>query len=509
MTASKIYHNCRVLTAFEPLTFRESLAVSNGEIVKTGSFQELLADYPQAELIDLNNRTVIPTFYDGHLHFEFGGFLHDLPSLENMNEQDALEIIASAADKSKTHHPDEWIILGMYEKSSGFLNQHRLDKIVKDRPLLILSRDLHAAVLNTCALQHLDLDNLRKRGFLNRDRSGRFDGMILETAVEECFNLAHRPNRAQIKESILAAQELVLRHGITGISDNVDHNIAEAYKELEREGRLKISVDAWMNSNNFDPASFEFDRCEGEYFRLNTVKGFLDGSFASATAYLREPFRNRHDRGVKRIGYPRLKSFIKEAGKNDLRLALHAIGDAAADLALSALRDAEIDTSKKHRLEHLQLLRPQHLELMKEMKLVASVQPVHLGYDWQTSENLLGLERCKYVYPFKSLADAEIELAFGTDWPVADLDPRQGIYSAVTRKDRRRQPPEGWFPQERLSVLQALRAYSSGSKYAAGWITSSHIGVNKGDKFFNVVNNKFFEKEIEKGLTVKAQLIIL
>ncbi|MBC8277814.1 MAG: amidohydrolase family protein [FCB group bacterium] len=509
MTGPKIYHNCRILTGFEPLTFRESLAVSGGEIVKIGPFEKLMRDYPRAELIDLHNRTVIPPFYDGHVHFEFGGFLRKQPSLENINEKDALEIIASAAEKPKAHSSDEWIILGMYEKSSGFLNRELLDKIEKDRPLLILTRDLHAAVLNTSALDRLNLDDYRKRGFLNLDRSGKFDGTILETAVEETFNHAHKPDRQEIKRSLLAAQELALEHGITGVSDNVNKNIADAYKELEKEGKLKIKVDAWMNSNDFDPASLEFDRYESEQFRLNTVKGFLDGSFASATAYLREPFRNRKDCGVKRIDYTRLKSFISQAGKNHLRIALHAIGDAAADLALAALRDAQIDTSQRHRLEHLQLLRPEHLELMKEMKIIASVQPVHLGYDWQTSESLLGQDRCKYIYPFKSISDAGIELAFGTDWPVADIDPRRGIYSAVTRKDRRRQPPSGWFPQERMNVFSALRAYSSGSKFAAGWLKNSLTGVNVEDKFISVVNSAIFEKEIEKGLTVKPELIIL
>ena len=509
MTGHKIYHNCRVLTAFEPLTFQESAAVSGGEIAKIGPFDELLTVFPRAELIDLNNRTVIPPFYDGHIHLEFGGFLRKQPSLENKNEKDTLEIIASAAEQSKAHSSDEWIILGMYEKSSDFLNYRNLDKITTDRPLLILTRDLHAAVLNTTALKRLNLDDYRKRGFLNLDRSGRFDGIILETAVEETFNHAHKPDREQIKASLLAAQELALEHGITGVSDNVNNNIAEAYKELEKEGKLKIKVDAWMNSNDFDPASLEFDRYESEHFRLNTVKGFLDGSFASDSAYLREPFLNTRGRGVRRIDHDRLRDFLSRADKNHLRIALHAIGDGAADLALAALRDAQIDTSQRHRLEHLQLLRPEHLELMKEMNIIASVQPVHLAYDWKTSENLLGLERCRYVYPFKSISDAGIELAFGTDWPVADIDPGHGIYSSVTRKDRRGQPPSGWFPQERLNVFSALRAYSSGSKLAAGWITSSQTGVNIGDKCFSAINSTIFEKEIEKGLTVKSELIIL
>ena len=491
------------------MTFEQSLAASSGKIVKIGAFEDLRSNYPRADLVDLNNRTVIPPFYDGHVHFEFGGFLHNLPSLEGKNERDALDIIAAAVENTRRRGDDEWIILGMYEKSAGFLNKTLLDKIVDNRPVLILSRDLHAAVMNSNGLNKFDLDDFDRRGLLGKDASGHADGLILENAVEECFNITHQPHIGQIKESLLVAQNLALQYGIAGISDNVNCDIAQAYIELENEGRLKIKVDAWMNSNDFNLAALDFDHYEGKNFRLKTIKGFLDGSFASKTAYMRENYAGRKQRGIKRISERDLTVFVKEAEKQDLGIALHAIGDAAVDMALSAMRKANADPGRKHRLEHIQVLYDEHLRLMKEMGITASVQPVHLAYDWRTAENIMGPDRCKSIYPFNSIARSGVDLAFGTDWPVAGLNPAHGIHCTVNRKDLLGLPETGWYPTENLDVLTALQAYSAGSKHSAGWLINAHAAVYIGDTSFLTVESEFFEKESRKALTVNSDFIIL
>ena len=506
MDKGKILYNCRIAISLNPLTFAEALFVKDGKIRQLGNFSHISQSHPGMELHDGGGKFVLPPFYDGHVHFEFGGFLESLTSLENLGRDDILEVIRE--DPGKTQ--DDWILGGMYEKSSNVLDAKTLDDLHLRKPVLILSRDLHSAVLNSRAAKMFELDKWDDKGLLEYDAGGMFNGIIRESAVDEAIAKAHSPDKERIKKYLLLAQEKALSFGITGISDNVDEVIAEAYRELESEGLLRIKVDGWLNSRDFNPEIIEFSQYQGSHFRLKTLKGFLDGSFASESAFLREPFENTKDyRGFNRIDDRHLTQYLHKAFLSGWHVALHAIGDAALDQAIGAFKNAGNAKEMRNRVEHLQIVYPEQIRTMREMGLTASVQPAHLIHDWQSSEKMLSRERCKHVYPFRDMINEGMPLVFGTDWPVTGMDPRRGLHSAIYRKNENGMPENGWFSDQTLTPWESYQAYSSASKFAGGWKLDSQAGFSVGDDAEFLLFPDNILADSQNYLTTRFDLLIL
>ena len=506
MDKGKILFNCQIITSFDPTNFAEAVFINSGKIVEIGSFSLISQSHPGAEMYDGGGKFVLPPFYDGHMHFEFGGFLESLTSLDKLSRDDVWDVIREESGNTQ----DNWIILGMYDKSSNVIDAKTLDDLSLRKPVLILSRDLHSAVLNSRAAKMFELDKWDDNGLLEFDAGGMFNGIIRENAVEEAIAKAHTPNKEKIKKYLLLAQDKALSLGITGISDNVDELIAEAYIELESEGLLRIKVDGWLNSRGFNPDTIEYPRYESPHFRLKTLKGFLDGSFASKSAFLRKPFENAEKYcGFKRVDDRHLTQFLYSAFHSGWQVALHAIGDAALDQAIEIYKSSGCEKEMKNRLEHIQIAYPEQMRKMNEMGLIASVQPAHLLHDWQTSEEMLGMERCRHVYPFRNMLSEGLQLVFGTDWPVSRMDPRRGLHSAVYRKDENGIPENGWFSDQTLTFMESYKAYSCTAKHAGGWKSDFHFGFSIGDdaEFLLFHDNIFAESQ--NYLTTRFNLLIL
>ena len=505
-----ILYNGAICTSFTPLTFASALAILEETIIEVGSIEEVKAALPQAEAVDLDGKLVLPGFFDGHIHFELGGFFAELPSLLDIERKQAWEIIKREPFRHRHENRPGWIILGGLSLFTCPIQQADLDHIESYIPLVILSRDLHSAILNRPAMDLLEEKLSSQSRLSDRLFKSDHEGVVIESAVAEVLQLARQSNKEEIRKSLLTAQKLAHSFGITGISDNVNPLIAEVYRDLEESGELQLRVDAWMDSDEFNLQTLDFQPYQGKFFRLKTVKGYLDGSFGSRTAWLNEPYKGEANyRGIQRVDDAHLIDFLVQADRRGIRVALHALGDAAFDQALRAFESISFNPTLNHRIEHLQIAPAQYLDRMKRLGLTASVQPAHLLKDISISRNILGELRCRQIYPFKSMIERNIPLAFGTDWPVERLNPFQGIYIACQRNRLLENDEIGLFADEQIDLPRAISAYTIGSSIAGGWMNPHVMCIQQGIKADLAVYKKNFLKYPQNILNIKPEFIIL
>jgi predicted amidohydrolase YtcJ len=470
-------------------TSAEALAVQGNRIVRVGSNREIQRlRRPQTTVVDAKGGSVLPGFNDAHVHPLSGGLALDQMNLADASTLEAVkETIRAWADANPTR---EWIRGRGWSYApftGGLPTRQILDALVPDRPAYLVAYDGHTGWANTEALRlagitrrTADPDN----GTIVKDsRTGEPTGALKEAAMSLMSRVLPAPDRDERLAAVRAAIVEANRVGITSVqvAGGSPEDLA-LFDELRKDGNLTVrvyhamTVDASTSAADLDALDELHERYDDDpLLKTGAAKIAADGVVETRTAAMLEPYATgRNDRGRLMLGAARLRELIVELDRRGWQVMTHAIGDAAIRETLDAYEEAgrvnpEPARGRRHRIEHLETPDPDDVARLEDLGVVASLQPVHgtpPSADDPWAHNL-GPERTARGWMSGSLARAGAVLAFGSDWPVADLDPIAGIFVAVNRTTAEGEPEGGWMPDERLSLLEAIRAYTSGAAWAS------------------------------------------
>ena len=458
----------------------QSLAVSEGRIVATGDDQSLLRlRGPKTQVVDLHGAFVMPGFNDAHTHLAEGGEeqLHvNLLGARSLNEM--LDRIAAAA---KTAAPGEWLQGGGWDHtlwaSQTLPTRADLDRVTAGHPAFFGRVDGHIAVANSAALAAAHIDKNTPDvagGKIDHDASGEPTGILREEPVKALVLAKIPPPIMQVRRRALElATSQAACSGITSAQDYSEWDDFLAMEQMERDGNLPIRISEWLTFG--DPLSvLEQQRAhhaaDDPMLHTGMLKGFMDGSLGSRTAALKSPYSDDPgNSGLPRYSQDKLNAMAIERANAGFQLGFHAIGDRAVKMALDAFsaalcHDDVCAADRRFRVEHSQVVSPADFDEYRRVSVIASMQPNHLLTDMHWATERLGPERTKGSYAWKSFLDRGVVVAFGTDYPVEPIAPFRGMYSAVTRKDEAGKME--YEPQEKLTIQQAIYAYTQGSAVA-------------------------------------------
>jgi predicted amidohydrolase YtcJ len=462
-----------------------AVAIWRDRIVKVGTDADVKALVgPKTKVIALAGRRVVPGFHDSHLHFLGGG--EQLSRVELKDAKDEAEFGRRLREFDQKLPKGRWMLGGNWDHDRAFDGKLPtaaiVDKYVPDRPVFIRRYDGHMALANTAALKLAMVTADSKEpagGVIYRLEDGKTpSGILKDNAMGLVDRLVPEPDEAEITDSVRAAMRACAENGITSVQDMdgssalTRRTLFRVLQRMAREGQMTVRLDLrWPIALRRDVTDLGAEVNYGnDYVRIGGVKGFMDGSLGSSTARFFEPFEG----GGKNVGVfvtppDAMGNMIREADKAGLSVAVHAIGDEANAVLLDIFATVAKQNgprNRRFRIEHVQHLRPSDYPRFKELGVIASMQPYHAIDDGRWAEGRIGPRRCASSYAFRSLLDHGARLAFGSDWPVAPLDVLAGIDAAVNRRTLDGKHPDGWFPEQWITVAEAVEAYTLGSAYA-------------------------------------------
>jgi len=476
--ADLVLFNGRVFTVEKSLPWAEAVAVRDGKIMAVGANAEVKKLIGKdTQTIDLHGKLVLPGFNDAHLHFASGGLY--LLGIDLRPARDEKEFVSILKEYIKKLPKGEWVTGGNWDHENWPSKKHPgkelIDAFTLDRPVLLQRLDGHMALANSLALKlagiNHDTPNPQGGEIVKDKKTGEPSGILRDEAiglVAAVIPPLTRSRREQaIRTAIRHAQEL----GVTSIQDNSSREDLEIYQELLAKGELGVRVNAWRDSS----CIADFSRIGigasfgGPFLRLGVIKIFVDGSMGAGTALFFEPYADDPQTcGLPIYKENELNALVLAVDKAGLQIAAHAIGDKANTWILNALAQARLENGvrdSRHRVEHSQVVRPEDVARFRELAVIASIQPSHCIDDMRWAEKRIG-SRVNNAYRFASFLKSGVHLAFGTDWDVEPLDPLLGIYAAVSRELPAGGPAGGWYPDEKLSLAEAIANYTLGSAYA-------------------------------------------
>jgi predicted amidohydrolase YtcJ len=470
--------------------FAEAVAIANGRILAVGSNPEIQSYIGgNSKVVDLKGRLAVPGLIDSHAHFIGGGF--QLLSVDLKDARSEEEFLRRIGEKAKTLAPGRWLLGGDWDEqawASAKLPTHQMiDALTANNPAFLSRYDGHAVLANSLAMKLAGVTRATPDpvgGVIVRDATGEPTGVFKDAAQGLIAKAIPRPAEAEMAEALRAALAEAARVGLTSVhSITVDADSWNGSFTGEIQLLRRAELEGWLTCRMYEIipiARWEKLRDAGlahnigdDFIKLGAVKAFADGSLGSATAWMYEPFAD--DPANRGIPLPlmnppsKMEALASGADQAQIQLCIHAIGDRAIGeiLDMYARLGGSNAAAHRFRIEHAQHMRPQDFARFAKMGIIASMQPYHAIDDGRWAEKRLGHERAKSSYAWRSMLDAGVPLAFGSDWPVAPLSPILGIYAAVTRATLDGKHPDGWFPEQRLTVEEALRAYTQGSAYAA------------------------------------------
>jgi predicted amidohydrolase YtcJ len=457
----------------------ESLLISEGKVVYLGESKGALRLVnTKTEKINLEGKTVIPAFTDCHLHFLSWALSLKRVNLDGIS--DFKEVLGKIKEAGEKLSPGEWLLGRGWNKNLwrdiDLPNKAHLDTILPENPILLHSKDGHTIWANSRALKLAKIDRNTpdpEGGLIARDPKGEPTGILHENACLLLDPHVNKPTRNVLRKALLEAIKHAHRQGVVGIHDcEEDEEALSLWQELLSEGKLDLRVYKMIPQEHLESAS-SLGLSTGygdEFLRIGPVKIYADGALGSQTALMFEAYQGRRDNfGVEVTSKEGLQSSVDRALKANLSVAVHAIGDKANYNVISVFDKYKGEFARRKlrpRIEHAQLLRRQDIPRFAKSNIIASVQPSHLLADRDTAERYWG-SRCKTIYPFKSLLKSGTLLCFGSDAPIERLNPLEGIYAAVNRKE----PGDGrgsWYPQEKLKVSEAIAGFTTWAAQATG-----------------------------------------
>jgi len=420
---------------------------------------------------------IVPGFIDSHSHFVESGF--ELASVQLTEARTKKEFIKRIADYAKTVKPGTWIIGGNWNHQNwgGELpNQSWIDSVTKDNPVWVNRIDGHMCLANAAALKLAGITNDVKdvKGGQVLRENGKITGLFKDNALNYVRAVVPHPTEEQEQSAFRAAMDHYAARGVTSVVTVPGTGYGDyfnVFKTAIKKGNFKTRVYAVAELKNWERLAKQIKE-EGtgdKWLRYGALKGFVDGSLGSHTAAFLKPFSDApRDSGFFVVPENVLYQRIKSADSAGLHMLIHAIGDRSINTLLNLCEKMEKADGKKDRrfrIEHAQHIKPSDIKRFKELDVIASVQPYHAIDDGQWAEKIIGHERAKTTYAFRSLLDAGVMLVFGSDWQVAPADPIIGIYAAVTRRTLDGANPNGWIPEQKVTVEEALKAYTINGAY--------------------------------------------
>jgi predicted amidohydrolase YtcJ len=464
----------------------EALACWRGRVLAIGTDKDVRALIgPDTRVIELKGRRVVPGFYDSHVHLLGSGLR--LAEVALKDARDEAEFGRRLREFDRKLPRDRWLLGGEWDHDRTFGGMlptaELLDKYVPDRPVFLRRYDGHMAVVNTRALKLAGINDKTAdpSGGVIYHKPGTKEptGLLRDNAMSLVDRLVPAVTPGQMAEAVTGALAEARQVGVTSVQDMDGSDLAtrrrllRLYQELARTGKLTVRVDLrWPLADWNSLARLGVQAGLGDdWVRIGGLKGFVDGSLGSSTAKMFEPFVNEPgSTGVWVTPPEKLREYIQGADRAGLSVAVHAIGDKAnAELLdiFAEVAKANGPRDRRFRIEHAQHLRPRDYARFQQLNVIASMQPYHAIDDGRWAEGRIGPRRCASSYAFRSLLDAEARVAFGSDWSVAPLSPILGIDAAVNRRTLDGKHPGGWFPEQKISVAQAVQAYTLTSAYAA------------------------------------------
>lgn len=450
-----------------------AVAIRGDKILAVGESAEI-ARYigPKTQVLNAAGGLIMPGFADGHTHFISGGF--QLASVELRDAATPQEFVRRLQEYASHLKPGEWITGGDWDHTlwrGTPLPQHSwIDSVTPNNPVFINRLDGHMALANAAAMRAAGVTPSTPAPFGGEITSG---GVFKDQAMDLIGRVVPDPSPEQRDSALARALAHAASLGVTATS-HVSASWADlaSYRRLARANRLTMRAILYFPIADWRAVAESIGRggSGDDWVRLGGVKGFMDGSAGSRTAYFFEPFSDS-------AGYPGImlqpesdmRGWIGGADSAGLQLAVHAIGDRANAILLAifdSVSRAHDPRDRRFRIEHAQHLRAEDIPKLGARRVVASMQPYHAIDDGRWLEVRIGPERIKTTYAFRTLLDSDVPLAFGSDWTVAPLDPMLGVYAAVTRRTLDGKNPGGWVPEQKISVGEALRAYTYGNAWA-------------------------------------------
>lgn len=479
-TMKTAFVNGKIYTVNEAQPFAQAVIVEGNKIIFVGSNDgaKKLLD-TSTQIIDLNGKLMLPGFNDNHVHFISGGFyLLGIDLRPATSTTEFKNILKTYSEK----FPAKWITGGYWDhekwETKDLPTKEMIDEVVSDQPVFVDRLDGHMAVANSYALNLAGITKDTQSpegGLIVKDPlTGDPTGVLKDNAMSIITKLIPDPTPEENYTALLASLEEAKRLGITSVQDITYQASLDAFQKAKNEGKLSCRIFTrwpiadYKNHINYIKIGFGDD-----VIKMGSLKAFADGSLGSSTAW----FFEKYNQDTTTFGLPMdiitdgsLEKWSLDADKNHLQLSVHAIGDRANSYMLDLYEKIINENPKwdrRFRIEHSQHVRSEDINRFAELGVIASVQPYHCIDDGVWAEKRIGPERIKYTYPFKSFLDAGVKLCFGTDWYVAPLNPLLGIYAAVTRRTLDDKNPNGWIPEQKISVEEAIKCYTLNSAYAS------------------------------------------
>jgi len=456
----------------------EMVAVRGNRILAVGKTNETDRYLcPTTRVIDLKGRFGCAGFNDAHAHLLSGG--QSLDELDLSGCTTFLEMQKRILERVWKQPWGSWVIGRGWDQNrfpvGEWPTRKILDDIARDFPMVLTRVCGHAVLVNSKVLEIAGITAKTPdppSGEIGHDpATGEPNGILKEAAVDLVSQYLPNPSEESINRAIERALEAAVQFGLTTVQDYSEPEALGVYKRLLQDDRLTCRLTIWVPLEGDLVKYKKFrDEYHGPMLRFGLLKGFLDGSMGSRTAAFFAPYvDDSTTTGLLQMAPEKLDEMVLQADKRGFQVALHAIGDKAVRMGLDGYelaRKINGVRESRHRLEHVQVLSKDDIPRFKSLGVVASMQPSHCIFDMPWAEARLGRARCRTAYAWKSLLDAGARLTFGSDWPVAPLNPLIGIYAAVSRCDTTGFPAGGWNPRERLTITEAIDGYTLGSAYA-------------------------------------------
>jgi predicted amidohydrolase YtcJ len=482
--ADAVYLNGTLYTADATRRFAQALAVRDGKILAVGRDDEIVAlAGPETRRVDLRGAMLLPGFIDGHAHPLEGHLILGDFDLSGVNDPQAILARIRACAEATPNEP--WVYLGGANLAAfgAYPTRQMLDEIVPDRPLLLVSFDVHSGCLNSKAMEVLGITKETPEmagGVHERDANGEPTGVVHEAAFYRVCSRIPQLSPTGYPKALGKAHRMAHGYGITGWFDaRVEKAELEAYAAAQRAGTLKAYMSAGLMANPRGDAREQIERFaawrkehESDTLRLHTVKIFIDGVPESKTAALLEPYAGTNECGLALWSQEALNEIAQLADAAGFDLHFHTLADRAVRMALDALEHVQRRNGVRDRraqLAHLQVVDPADMGRFHQLGAIASVQALWGAArpeQQQLYADLFGPERAARNYPFRSLRNAGALLAAGSDWSVTTMDPLPIIQTGVTRVLVDEPGGEPWNPDERLDFLTMLEAYTINAAYA-------------------------------------------
>ena len=479
--ADEIFFHGKITTVDSAKPAAEAVAVLAGRILAVGSDGEI-GKYrgPSTKSVDLRGKRMLPGFIDDHTHFMSGGFQLQSVNLRYANDEaEFAKIIRERAEK----YPSRWITGGDWDhdrwKGGRLPAKSLIDSFTPSTPVFVNRYDGHMALANSIVLKLAGITRDTPDppgGVIVKDpATGEPTGVLKDEAMSAVYRIMPDPSEGEKLEAARLALAEARKYGLTGIQDISSADDLRIYQKLKANGELTARFYCRL----------PIAECEhvigtgvhvpfgDEWIRIGSLKAFADGSLGSSTALFFEPFTSdpsTHGLATDIVQDGRLNRWAMAADSAGLQLSIHAIGDSANSLMLDMFEKITAKNpswDRRFRLEHAQHIRPQDFDRFARLGVIASAQPYHCIDDGRWAEQRIGHERCKTTYAFRTFLDHHITLCFGSDWTVAPINPLVGIYAAVTRRTIDGANPGGWFPEQKISVGEAVTAYTLNNAYAA------------------------------------------